>query len=594
MGSRRVLLAIAATATSLAVVTAGCSGGSSKPKAAANGAPGSATSSADTGPTPESVAQAFLAAWKSGDYTKAGSYTDLPDKAGPRLKQVMTSLAPKTVDLKLGSQVNAPQPAKSAVSGSATPGATSSGAPSSGASSSGAPSSGAPSSAATPNPLDNAVHFDFNVTDTFDGDLVWQYTSTLAVVPANGSTPPLVHFASSIINPQLSAASNLKAVPPSVPVADRNGVLLSATAHPSLSSILAKLAIAKPQNGTSASLQIQFVDNNTGNPIPGSNPIQLGAQNATGSLQLASTLDDKIQTQAEKALAPFPNSGMVVIKPSTGEVLAIASNAKDNPKLATMATRAPGSTFKTVTSTALLLAGMKLTDPAECTPTATVGSQTYHNDEGLANGFTGANLLTAYEMSCNTSFVNAALGHNLALDTLTKTAHDYYGMNQPWDMGLGAATYGTSGQQQVPAADGRDLFAAEAFGQGRITMSPLTMASVAATVATGQFHQPILIPGFQGPAKAQALPADVKTNLQTMMRGVITNGTATSLQGISTTLGAKTGSAEPNSKDKTDSWMIAMDPDHDIAVAALVLNAGFGNSAAGPAIAAMLKGSGLS
>ncbi|MBW8803475.1 MAG: hypothetical protein JF587_06390 [Catenulisporales bacterium] len=584
MGSRRVLLAIAAIATSLAVVTAGCSGGGSKPKPTANGSSGPAAA-ADNGPTPQSVAAAFLAAWQAGDFTKAASFTDIPDKAAPRLKAVMTSLAPKSIELKLGSQVNAPSPQakSSSASGSAASGSAAGATPA------------APSTPATPNPLDSAVHFDFSVTDTFDGDLKWQYTSVMAVLPAGGNTPPLVHFSSAVINPQLSAAANLKAVPPSVPVADRYGVLLTAQAHPSLASILAKLAIAKQQNnGTAASLQIEFVDNNTGNQIPGSNPIQLGQANATGGLQLASSLDDKIQTEAEKALAPFPNSGMVVIKPSTGEVLAIASNAKDNPKLATMATRAPGSTFKTVTSTALLISGMKLSDPADCTKNVQVGSQLYHNDEGLANGFPGATLLTAYEMSCNTSFVNAALSHNLPLDTLSKTAHDYYGMNQPWDMGTGLATYGTPGQQQVPAADGRDLFAAETFGQGRITMSPLTMASIAATVATGQFHQPILIPGFQGPAKSQPLPPNVKNDLQAMMRGVVTSGTATALQNISPSLGAKTGSAEPNNHDRTDSWMIAMDPDHDLAVAALALNAGFGNSAAGPAIAAMMKGAGLS
>ena len=223
-----------------------------------------------------------------------------------------------------------------------------------------------------------------------------------------------------------------------------------------------------------------------------------------------------------------------------------------------------------------------------------MGTEVYHNDEGLANGFTGANLLSAYEQSCNTSFVNATIGRNLGLDSLSKTAHDYYGMDQPWDMGVGSATYCTGGSQQVPAADTHSLLAASAFGQGKITMCPLTMASVAATVATGQFHQPILIPGYQAPAKAQPLPATVDANLQTMMRGVITNGTATSLAGIAPTLGAKTGSAEPNSTDKTDSWMIAMDPQHDIAVSALVLNAGFGNSAAGPAIAAMMKAAGLS
>src|SRR5258707_13811327 len=139
MGSRRTLLAIAATATSLAVVTAGCSG-SSKSKPAANGA--QAATSAGASPT-DTAAAAFLAAWQSGDSTKARSMTDLADKAGPRLKAVMDSLAPKSVVLKLGSQMTA---AGTAGSGSATP--------------------GAPSSPATPDPLANAVHYDFSVTDT--------------------------------------------------------------------------------------------------------------------------------------------------------------------------------------------------------------------------------------------------------------------------------------------------------------------------------------------------------------------------------------------------------------------------------------------
>jgi cell division protein FtsI/penicillin-binding protein 2 len=78
------------------------------------------------------------------------------------------------------------------------------------------------------------------------------------------------------------------------------------------------------------------------------------------------------------------------------------------------------------------------------------------------------------------------------------------------------------------------------------------------------------------------------------MQHVITNGTATSLANISPTLGAKTGSAEHDGQSTTDSWMIAMDPNHDFAVCALVLNGGFGNSKAGPEIAAMMHAAGLS
>ncbi|MFL6114628.1 MAG: penicillin-binding transpeptidase domain-containing protein, partial [Catenulispora sp.] len=162
----------------------------------------------------------------------------------------------------------------------------------------------------------------------------------------------------------------------------------------------------------------------------------------------------------------------------------------------------------------------------------------------------------------------------------------YFGLNQKWDLGLGPATYGTPGDQQVPAASGQGLFARDAFGQGNITMSPLVMASVAATVANGQFHQPILVPGTPT-VSATPLPADVDTQLTTLMRGVVTSGTAVHVFPGIANLAAKSGSAESNdtaTTGKTDSWMIAFDKSHDIAFAALVLNGGFGKDAAGPAI----------
>ena len=84
----------------------------------------------------------------------------------------------------------------------------------------------------------------------------------------------------------------------------------------------------------------------------------------------------------------------------------------------------------------------------------------------------------------------------------------------------------------------------------------------------------------------------VDSDLKTLMRGVVTEGTATSLRGISPTLGAKTGTAE-RQNENPDSWMIAMDPRHDIAVACVVLNGGFGDDKAGPAIKAMLNGIGI-
>lgn len=521
---------------------------------AAQSGPGGTAKSSATGAaptTPDAVAKDFLAAWASGDYTRAGSLTDDAAAAGPRLQAVMKSLNPKSTQLTLGSQI--------------------------------------PATGTTP---DTATRYNVNVVDTFDDDLKWVYTTTVAVVPATGaSTTPLVHWSSAVIHPQLGAQANLTATPPPATVVDDAGLPLRASDHPSLATVLARLATAKPSGGAApTALQISFVDAKTGAPIGGPDPIELGTAPGGTASQISSTLDVRVQTAAEHALTAYPNSGMVVIKPSTGGVLAMASNSQSTAGLAYHALRAPGSTFKTVTTAALLQTGLKPSDPAPCPATSTVGSQTYHNDEGLKDGYPNATLTDAYEQSCNTSYVG--LRNRLSgLDALEKEAKSQFGLNQPWDMGLDSATYCTAGSEQVPAADGQERFAAETFGQGDITMCPLTMASVAATVANGGFKQPILLPG-QKQVTATPLPAAVDKDLKTLMRGVITEGTATSLRGISPTLGAKTGTAERQNEDP-DSWMIAMDPQHDIAVACVVLNGGFGDAKAGPAIRAMLNGIGI-
>jgi len=452
----------------------------------------------------------------------------------------------------------------------------------------------------------SATRFNVSVVDTFDGGLQWSYNTILSVVPAAGagtantaSTPgtpttattPLVHWSSAVIHPQLGAQANLIATPPPATVVDDTGLPLQPSDHPSLASVITRLATAKrPEAQTPTALQITFVDANTGAPIAGPQPVELGPPQSGTASQIPSTLDARVQTAAEHALAAYPDSGMVVIKPSTGGVLAMAGNSQSTAGLAYHALRAPGSTFKTITTAALLQTGLTPSDPAPCPATSTVGSQTYHNDEGLKNGYPNATLADAFEQSCNTSYVG--LRNRLSgLGALQNEAKTQFGLNQPWDMGLGSATYCTAGTEQVPAADGQERFAAEAFGQGDITMCPLTMASVAATVATGTFRQPILLPG-QKQVTATPLPASVDKDLKTLMRGVITEGTATSLRGISPTLGAKTGTAE-RQNENPDSWMIAMDPQHDIAVACVVLNGGFGDSKAGPAIKAMLGGIGI-
>jgi len=543
--------------------TSGGTGG-----AAATGPSSSPTPAA----TPESVAQAFLAAWSAGDYAKAGSLTDAPDKATAGLKNVMTALGPQKVTLTLGAASDA------ATSGSASSPASSSGS-----------TAGTPTASTAP----SVGRYSFAVADDFGNNLVWSYQSALELVQPSGGAPA-VHWKYSVIHPSLSSTALLKAVPPKATVTDADGKAIDTkTAHPTLASAVNALATKIPAGQAPTSLTIEFTDANTGTQLANSQSWPLGTDPNATSASLKTTLKMPVQSAIEDALKKYPNSAMVAIQPSTGAILGMAANSPTIPKMAYQAARAPGSTFKVITTALALQQGLKTSDPVDCPGTTTVEDKVIGNDKDLAGGIKNATLKDAFLQSCNTAFVNLAKAGKLGSDysALANEAKTYFGLNQKWDLGVGtAATYGAVKDQQVPAAEGLGSFAREAFGQDQITMSPLVMASVAATVCSGQFHQPILVPGTQT-VSATPLPADVDTQLTTLMRGVVTSGTAAGIFPGIANLAAKTGSAESNdtpTTHKTDSWMVAFDKSHDIAFAALVLNGGFGRDAAGPAINAAL------
>ena len=163
------------------------------------------------------------------------------------------------------------------------------------------------------------------------------------------------------------------------------------------------------------------------------------------------------------------------------------------------------------------------------------------------------------------------------------TAKEYYGLDQQWDIGFGSlsASYFTA-----PASASGSELAQEAFGEGALTASPLAMASIAATIASGSFRQPYLAAG--GPlVTAKPLPVTTDTWLKAMMRAVVTSGTAAPV-GFGADVYAKTGTADINGQGQPNSWLIAFEPSKDVAVACLVVNAGYGAQVAGPEVKAFL------
>jgi cell division protein FtsI/penicillin-binding protein 2 len=275
------------------------------------------------------------------------------------------------------------------------------------------------------------------------------------------------------------------------------------------------------------------------------------------------------------------NSSMVVIQPSTGRILAVANNAGSND-FALTAQVAPGSTMKVITSAALFNSGVLTpSTPVECPATVTITGITYHNDKNETLP-AGTPFVNDFAQSCNNAFTQQ-YPHLTGANSLAATAKTYFGLNTKWNIGIPGVS--ASYFDAPSSATGSEL-AQEAFGEGRLTASPIAMASVAATVAAGSFHQPILLEHAKQ-VTATPLPANTVTSLKQVMRAVVTGGTATGL-GFGPNVYAKTGTASIKNQEQPNSWLIAFDSAKDVAVACLVTNAGYGAQVAGPEVASVL------
>jgi cell division protein FtsI/penicillin-binding protein 2 len=293
------------------------------------------------------------------------------------------------------------------------------------------------------------------------------------------------------------------------------------------------------------------------------------------------TLDPRAQRAGERALAGVAKpAALVAVRPSTGELLAVV-NAPAEYNRALLGRYPPGSTFKVVTAAALLAGGLRPGDQVDCPKQTSVGGRRFGNFEDEVLG--RIPFSSAFAHSCNTAFVRLAAGR-LDGDELGAAA-GRFGFGVEPAPGVPAVT------SRVPsAADETDL-AAEAFGQGRVTASPLQMAMVAATVAEGRWRSPRLVAGEDGgdggPAPG-ALDRGVADTLRRLMRLVVTEGTARPA-GLPAGTAGKTGTAEFGSGDPlpTHAWFIGYRG--DLAFAVVVEDGGVGGRVAAPLAARFLR-----
>ncbi|WP_036318531.1 penicillin-binding transpeptidase domain-containing protein [Microbacterium indicum] len=327
----------------------------------------------------------------------------------------------------------------------------------------------------------------------------------------------------------------------------------------------------------------------TSGPEGSEDPAELASFPAEDGEPLAITLDEDLETKAEQVLAGVDGaSALVAIRPSTGGILAAANGqGNDGFDAATSGQYAPGSTFKVVTTLALLRSGMAPDDAVSCAESVTVDGFEFHNYPDYPAGATGdIPLREAVANSCNTAFVGS---RGAIDDDALEGAAAALGLTG--DPSLGYPAY----LGQVPESESETEFAADLIGQGRILASPLAMATVAASVAAGHAVTPVLVDGVEPDGVVEPdepLTDDEAATLHELMRGVVTDGSASFLAGLSPEVAAKTGTAEYGEADEsgelaTHAWMIAIQG--DLAVAAFVETGSGGASTAGPLVQAFLS-----
>ncbi|MET7296553.1 penicillin-binding transpeptidase domain-containing protein [Streptomyces griseoloalbus] len=517
---------------------------------AVNGDGGSGASTAETkksGPPDEDevrrTSEAFFAAWEKGQAAEAASYTDNAQKADA----LLTGYADEARIGEVG----------------ITPGTA----------------------------TGTTVPFTVKGTVTYDGKSEpLSYRSELTVVRGQTTGRALVDWEPSVVHPDLKDGDTLvteESSAPPIEAVDRDGTVLTKEDHPSLGPILDTLREkygAKAGGTPGVELVIRHAEGTTGELAD--TPLLTLAKGKPGTLR--TTLSAAVQSAAEKAVRRFAESSVVAVKPSTGEVLAVANHRADGFNAAFQGQVAPGSTMKIITAAMLIDNGVtSMNGPAPCPPTATWQSQTFKNLTDMPPN-ESATLANSFLRSCNTAFIKLVDEQPLTDASLTQEAEERFGLGRG-DWKTGIASFDGS----VPASGGPDR-AANAIGQGQVQMNPLNMASVTATAITGAFRQPYLVsPELDGRQLRQAggLRAGTAAQLKQMMRLTATQGTGRdAMAGLGGDIGAKTGSAEVDGKATSDSWFTGFRD--DVAAAAMAQQGGHGGDAAGPIVAAVLRAGG--
>ncbi|WP_030617297.1 penicillin-binding transpeptidase domain-containing protein [Streptomyces sclerotialus] len=510
---------------------------------AADGKPGDGKAPVKTGPLSaqevKTAATGFLDAWQSGDVAEAAKLTDDAEAAGTALTGVAEQAHFEKLTLTPGTRKG------------------------------------------------DKVSYQVSGQVSYKGQrAAVSYSTSLTVERDKRSGEPVVDWQPTIVHPGMSEGDTLRTgegEAPPIKAVDRNGKEITKETNPELAGILASLRdkYGDKAGGTpGVEFFIQRAKSDDKATQKPDQTLKVLSKGTPGTLK--TTLDAKVQAAAQKAVASKSKASAVAVKPSTGEILAIANSPTKGFNVATQGSLAPGSTMKVVTASMLIDKGM--TSPNKkhpCDKYVTYGGWKFQNlnKTEIKNG----TFAQSFAASCNNAFISQA--EKLNDDDLTKQARDVFGLGLTWNTGI------PSFDGNVPVQSDAQM-AASLIGQGGVRMNPLNVASIAATVQAGSFHQPYIVsPDIDDRSLAKAArnmkPATASA-MKSLMKLTATSGTgAKAMSGLSGDIGAKTGSAEVDNQKKPNAWFTAYNG--DLAAAAVVPASGHGGDNAGPVVRAILN-----
>ncbi len=337
-----------------------------------------------------------------------------------------------------------------------------------------------------------------------------------------------------------------------------------------------------PVETTTTTAEGQDPDGDAPEPLPPVDPDVVFLSAPVAGTPLNLTIDQRVQTAAENALAATELvSALVAVEVSTGHILALANGpgaAVNN--FALTGQYPPGSVFKAITAYAAMENGYGLTDPVDCPLTLNVNGREFTNAEGEVLGTVP--MRRAFVLSCNTAFINLAA----VIDP-----SDFPNTAARFGIGAGYSLGTASFSGNVPTPGGPVEKAATSFGQSQILISPLSGAVMAATAAGGTYRPPVLViePDAE-PVADQPIDPTLAANLREIMRAVVTNGTGRAVAGVAGgPVSGKTGTAEFGNQNppQAHAWFVGFQG--DIAFAVFVEGGEFGGATAAPIAGSFLN-----